>query len=100
MAKKIIFTEPDTQEGVRDRIFEPRTLLIAAVIAGAAFMASATDVVPRLRGVGGGRDAVPGGVGVWVVEHVTGPFASVDGQDEPGAGADIADGDPGPAVGR
>jgi hypothetical protein len=30
------------------------------------------DLVPRLRGAGGGGDAVAGGVGVRVVEHVAG----------------------------
>ena len=68
-------------------------------VVGAEFIAFSIGMVPRLRGVGGGRDAAPGGVGVWVVEHVACPFAGGDGQDEPGVGPDIAYGNPGPTVG-
>jgi hypothetical protein len=63
---------------------------------GPEFMASSMDVVPRLRGTGGGGDAAAGGVGVRVAGHVACPFAGVDGQDEPGAGAHIPPGHPGP----
>src|SRR6478735_6300303 len=68
-------------------------------VAGAVVMAVSVDVVPRLGGAVGGGDVAAGGVGVGVVEHVAGPFAVEDGQDEPGAGAGVAHGDPGRTVG-
>ena len=52
-----------------------------------------------LRGASGGGDAAAGSVGVGVLEHVAGPFAGGDGQDELGVGAGVAHGDPRPAVG-
>ncbi len=52
-------------------------------------MCSSVDVVPPLYSAGGR-----------VVEHLACPVVGEDGQDEPGAGADVAHGDPGPALGR